>query len=181
MLDRMKQRSVIGIAAVFGMAVAGCAVTDVDDGDAEAVHASASVVASGTQCGVDFSIDHMTLVVMIGPSMLEPRAASTAVPSPLGSLPAVVAIDHLDSVAVTPSALAANHVAVSNTVTGSQTAAMGYGANVVATVVWNDTSEPAAANLCTASATSTITVHFSNGTTCQITKTTEFPTCLMKK
>jgi hypothetical protein len=62
--------------------------------------------------------------------------------------------------------------------TNSHTAATGYGGALGVTTTWTDTAQAVAANLCTASATSTSTVHFANGTACQITKTTEFPTCL---
>jgi hypothetical protein len=176
----LKQLSVIGFAAIC--TAAGCVTADATDDDvATSEQTQDSVVASGTQCFVDFSIDHRVQVASVGPATLVPRAQSTATPSLFSPTPGVASIDHVDFVSVTPSALANNQVPVSNTVSGTQTSTTGYGAAVLATVTWNDGTQFQNANLCTATATTTITVHLMTGRSCVITKTTNFPTCVPVK
>ncbi len=175
----MKQLSVIGFV-VLGMASATGCVEMTDDAataeQADAIQRPASVVSSGGRCGVSWSFDHSATSGSTGAAFFKPTAQSTVMIDRDQTIFDVVSVDHIDSVSVTPSALAANQVPVSATVRMTQTA--GTAAPVVASALWSDVAQFQSGNLCTGSATSTIVVHISSGSTCTETKTTNFPTCL---
>ena len=137
----------------------------------------ASVVSSGTQCVVDYSIDHRTFVVSVGPASLLVRAMSTATKSLFGPAPTILSVTHFDSGMVTPTAVADNQTPVTSSISVTQPGTM-LGEPVSSSTTWLDESQFQAANLCTASATSSITVHFAIGSPCVIMQTTQFSTCV---
>ena len=152
-------------------------VRDAMSGDVELISPD-SVVSSGTTCG-NYSIDHSTWFLGVGAASLLAIAQSTVTGVVFSPARTISSVDHFDSASITPTALAGNPTPVMVSTSATQTPGTpSFGTPVAANASWTDASHFQNANLCSASTSTTIVVHFTTGDPCMVTQTTTFPQCV---
>ena len=177
---RSPARAFLGCVVMLNL-MASCMVTTDTDGTTDQVEAADnltqpnSVVASGALCGLNYSISHSTGVAVVSQSSLVVVSTSSAVIN--GTMPGIVAVAHVDSGEVDPTALADNQTPVTSFASQVQQG-LASDPPVTSTTTWMNPTQFSNASLCTATASTFIQVTFSVGPKCSIRHTTSFPSCV---